>query len=368
MARTNLAHVVLQLKAIGLHDVASLEWLDPPEPLALRRALRLLFLLGALDVDGALTAHGRAMGQLPLEPSLGCMLLAAAAAECAPAAASICAMACGEEPYCRSGRPEVLTAAGATRERLESPDGDHISLLHLFDEWSTVAPGARADWCHAYGVRARVLRTASDVQRQLLQLLRGAGMCVEPERQARISSAEVSIRCRRALAQGYYFHAARRMRGTLVFQTLSEPPQSLSLYASGAGGGGGGGGGGGRLDDGGAREPPSSTRLRHAEFVVYSELAWAGRPIMLRASAVEWAWLESHLPKLQTVDEKRLLGERSAGDAEPPAVACGDGSVDGRGNGSAPRASAVPEQRRNGESAVTAARQRYQERKRLRSA
>jgi len=81
VARTNLAHVVLQLKAIGLHDVASLEWLDPPEPLALRRALRLLFLLGALDVDGALTAHGRSMARLPLEPSLGCMLLAAAAAE-----------------------------------------------------------------------------------------------------------------------------------------------------------------------------------------------------------------------------------------------------------------------------------------------
>ncbi len=298
VARTNLAHVVLQLKAIGLHDVASLEWLDPPEPLALRRALRQLYLLGALDADGALTAHGRLMGRLPLEPSLACMLLAAVAAGCAPAAASICAMACGEDPYCRSGVPTLLAAAAATRERFESVDGDHVSLLRLFDAWAAVAPGARAEWCQAHGVRARVLRTASDVQRQLLQLLRATG-AVEPDRQARLSEAEVSVRCRRALAQGYFFHAARRMRGTLIFQTLSDPPQSLSLHAGGSSGCG---------HDGGAQAPSSSRRLLHAEFVVFSELAWAGRAVMLRASAVEWAWLEPHLPKLHTVDEARLLG------------------------------------------------------------
>ena len=42
---------------------------------------------------------------------------------------------------------------------------------------------------------------------------------------------------------------------------------------------------------------------------ILSELVWAGRAVMHRASAVEWAWLAPHLPKLQLVDEKRLLGE-----------------------------------------------------------
>lgn len=46
--RSNLATVVLQLKAVGVADVLGFEFLDPPPRAALLRALELLFALGAL--------------------------------------------------------------------------------------------------------------------------------------------------------------------------------------------------------------------------------------------------------------------------------------------------------------------------------
>ena len=64
--RTNLANALLQVKAMGLRDLLSLEWLDPPDPLALRHAARHLYMLDALDAAGELTRDGTTMARLPL--------------------------------------------------------------------------------------------------------------------------------------------------------------------------------------------------------------------------------------------------------------------------------------------------------------
>ena len=78
--RTNLANAVLQLKGMGVHDISSIDWLDPPDPIGLRRAVRQLYLLGALDASGGLTPLGTRMARLPLEPSLAKTLLSAVSA------------------------------------------------------------------------------------------------------------------------------------------------------------------------------------------------------------------------------------------------------------------------------------------------
>ena len=43
--RCNLANVVLALKRMGLKELDAVDWLDPPEPAALRQAVRELFVL-----------------------------------------------------------------------------------------------------------------------------------------------------------------------------------------------------------------------------------------------------------------------------------------------------------------------------------
>ncbi len=75
IARTNLGSTVLYLKALGIGDVLGFDFFESPGRDGLAEALRSLHALGALDARGGLTALGRDMAQLPLDPSLARMLL-----------------------------------------------------------------------------------------------------------------------------------------------------------------------------------------------------------------------------------------------------------------------------------------------------
>ena len=80
--RTNLASVILQMTALGLGDVGAFPFVDPPDRRSVADGVALLHELGALDPSEAdpgkrLTALGRQLAQLPVDPRLGRMVLAA---------------------------------------------------------------------------------------------------------------------------------------------------------------------------------------------------------------------------------------------------------------------------------------------------
>ena len=68
LLRTNLAGVVLMLKAMGVNDVLTFPFIDKPITEGLLRSLELLYSLGALDDKGELNKIGRQMSKFPLEP------------------------------------------------------------------------------------------------------------------------------------------------------------------------------------------------------------------------------------------------------------------------------------------------------------
>ncbi|WP_181706246.1 ATP-dependent helicase HrpB [Chthonobacter rhizosphaerae] len=74
----DLASLVLDLAAWGVHDPAALAFLDPPPRPAWDEAVKLLKGLDALDDDGRPTAAGRALARLPLHPRLAHMVVEAA--------------------------------------------------------------------------------------------------------------------------------------------------------------------------------------------------------------------------------------------------------------------------------------------------
>ncbi|EOD36403.1 ATP-dependent RNA helicase [Emiliania huxleyi CCMP1516] len=321
--RSNLANVVLSLKEMG-----ALDWLDPPEPEAVHAALRQLFLLGALDGRGELTAAGAAMAQLPLEPSLSKTMLTAAALGCRDEAASVCALVCGEEVFCRAGPPWLREAAAESRLHYESADGDHMTLLSAYEDWALVPHYQREAWCAERGLQGRALRAAHSVRTQILSLLsksgpRGGG----EEATAAHSAAEARARCRRAICAGHFMHAARR------------------AHAARAG---------------------NEQLLSSATHVVFSELAWVGRLVMQHACAVEPAWLQELTPRL--AEAKRVLrlggvGGHWRGDGEVGAGAEAGGGGGGRpaGDESGPPGPAAA--RRNNDATVAAARLRLEERR-----
>ena len=76
---SDLAGLVLELALWGVRDPGRLSWLDAPPEAAWRQAVELLRLLRALDAEGGITPHGRAMAALALHPRLAHMVLEARA-------------------------------------------------------------------------------------------------------------------------------------------------------------------------------------------------------------------------------------------------------------------------------------------------
>ena len=78
MLTSDLAPLLLALAQWGAGDPAALPWLDPPPAASVGAARAKLSSLQAIDAEGRITDHGKAMAALPMEPPLAHMLLFAA--------------------------------------------------------------------------------------------------------------------------------------------------------------------------------------------------------------------------------------------------------------------------------------------------
>jgi len=75
--RANLAEVILRMMAYKLGDIESFPFINPPVHAAIRSGYQLLHELGALTDTHDMTPMGRELARLPLDPTLGRMLLQA---------------------------------------------------------------------------------------------------------------------------------------------------------------------------------------------------------------------------------------------------------------------------------------------------
>ena len=127
--RVNLASVVLQMEAFGLGDISKFPFIDPPEPRAIRDALRLLDELGALQ-GGRLTDIGRLMARLPVDPRLARMLVAAKEHSCVNEMLIIISCLAVQDP--RDRPHEKTQAADTAHEMFLHKDSDYLTLLNLW--------------------------------------------------------------------------------------------------------------------------------------------------------------------------------------------------------------------------------------------
>uniref|UniRef100_A0A8C5EQ23 ATP-dependent RNA helicase DHX15 n=1 Tax=Gouania willdenowi TaxID=441366 RepID=A0A8C5EQ23_GOUWI len=98
--RSNLGSVVLQLKKLGIDDLVHFDFMDPPAPETLMRALELLNYLASLNDDGDLTELGSMMAEFPLDPQLAKMVIASCEFNCSNEILSITAMLSGNQHNC----------------------------------------------------------------------------------------------------------------------------------------------------------------------------------------------------------------------------------------------------------------------------
>lgn len=136
--RSNLGTVVLQLKKLGVDDLVHFDFMDPPAPETLMRALEQLNYLGALNDDGDLTELGTIMSEFPLDPQLGKMLIASCDFNCSNEVLTIVAML--SVPQCFMRPPDARKAADEAKQQFAHIDGDHTTLLNVFNAFKQCEP------------------------------------------------------------------------------------------------------------------------------------------------------------------------------------------------------------------------------------
>ncbi len=129
--RTNLASVILQMKNLRLGDIHSFPFVDPPDSHAINDGYLALKELQALDDRGELTAIGRDLARLPIDPRLGRMILAARAEGCLNEVLIIAAALSVQDP--RERPMEDEQAAREAHAKFRDSQSDFMGLLKLWD-------------------------------------------------------------------------------------------------------------------------------------------------------------------------------------------------------------------------------------------
>lgn len=166
--RTNLANVVLLLKSLGVKDLTTFDFMDPPPQDNVAQSLYQLWALGAVDDEGELTSLGRKMSEFPLDPPLSKMILVAEKLGCSADVAAIVSLLSVPQVFFRPrGREQEADAA---REKMQVPESDHLTLLNVLRLWER--HGRRAAWAQEHFVHQKGLSRASEVLGQLQDVMR----------------------------------------------------------------------------------------------------------------------------------------------------------------------------------------------------
>lgn len=163
--RSKMSNVVLTLKKLGIDDLVHFDFMDPPAPETLMRALEVLNYLGALDDEGDMTELGRQMAELPLDPQLSKMLIVSPDYNCSEEIVSIVAAMSVPQIFMRPR--ESAKAADEAKAQFVDATSDHITLLNAYATYESVGVSERKQWCWDNFINDRSIQSAESVKKQL---------------------------------------------------------------------------------------------------------------------------------------------------------------------------------------------------------
>eukprot|EP00771_Trimastix_marina_P002733 gnl/Trimastix_PCT/3890.p1 GENE.gnl/Trimastix_PCT/3890~~gnl/Trimastix_PCT/3890.p1 ORF type:complete len:746 (-),score=227.11 gnl/Trimastix_PCT/3890:38-2275(-) len=295
--RCSLTSVVLQLKCIGVRDVATFDFLEPPSQVALERASQTLQRLGALDAQGNLVEPlAREMAALPLDPQFAKVILTSRGLGVTADVLTIAAMLSVENIFFS---PQALrTKAEQARARFAAAEGDHITLIYAYNAYSEVRRKHDArfteHWCRDHFLNYRALLKVDNVREQL------AGYCTQLNIDPRPSCLRAGADGRptehfdsspilKCLLAGYFQNVAYRLPGqrnlyrTLSSQEVALHPSSVLLALRRMG-----------VTSGAAGGRVSRVVDTTPECVVYTELLMTTKLYVRTCSAIDPSWVPEH--------------------------------------------------------------------------
>ncbi|MCY0386389.1 ATP-dependent RNA helicase HrpA [Robbsia sp. Bb-Pol-6] len=176
--RSSLAAVILRMKSLRLSDIEAFPFLEPPPGRAIADGYQLLAELGAVDDDNALTALGRELARLPLDPRVGRMILAGRDNGALREMLIIAAALSVQDP--RDRPLEAQEAADTAHRKFADERSEFMAWLNIW-KWFTEAVEHKktnrqlVDSCRANFLSHLRLREWRDVHTQLMTVVREQG-------------------------------------------------------------------------------------------------------------------------------------------------------------------------------------------------
>lgn len=219
--RTNLAAVILQMTSIGVvrapGDIEKFPFVEPPEQRAINDGVNLLRELGALRErkhshghnrrgNSPLSAVGRAMASLPVDPRLARMIVEANKRGCAKEMMVLAAALTVQDP--RERPAEKRGEADELHKRYTDETSDFMSFLLLWnflnEKQDELSSSQFRKMCHREFINFLRVREWQDLFAQLREMGRGAGVNVSGGRD--ISPADHQDEIHKSLLSGLLSH------------------------------------------------------------------------------------------------------------------------------------------------------------------
>lgn len=281
LQRSNLAHTVLTLKAMGINDLMHFDFMDPPPAPYLISAMESLYSLGALDEEGLLTKLGRVMSQFPLDPMLSKMLLASVDLGCSEEVLTVVAMLGVQSVFYRP--KEKQAQADQKKAKFHQPEGDHLTLLAVYSSWKNNR--FSSPWCYENFIQGRSLKRAQDIRKQITTIMDRFKLDI-------VSAGRNYMKIRKAIVSGFFVHAAKKdpQEG---YRTLVDGQQVFI-------------------------HPSSSLFHAQPEWVIYHEVVQTTKEYMREVLAVESKWLVELAPRFfRKADPNKLSHRKRREKIEP---------------------------------------------------
>ncbi|KAK4417107.1 ATP-dependent RNA helicase DEAH11, chloroplastic [Sesamum alatum] len=169
--KVHLGVAVLRILALGIKDVREFDFVDAPSVRAIDMAIRNLIQLGAIAVKDdviELTAEGRQMVKLGIEPRLGKIILQCFRQRLGREGLVLAAvMANSSSIFCRVGTEEDKLKSDCLKVQFCHPNGDLFTLLAVYKDWEAVPREKRNTWCWENSINAKSLRRCNDTVLEL---------------------------------------------------------------------------------------------------------------------------------------------------------------------------------------------------------
>ncbi len=275
--RSNLAGVILRMLSLNLGSVHSFPFIDRPHPKSIRDGLDILNDLGAIEKiiteeetgTYKLTATGQKMAELPLDPRISRILIAAQKEECVNEVAIIAAALSIQDP--RERPYEKTDQAAKAHALFQHVESDFLTYLNIWNNYHDIWEKLQTQnklrkFCFEHFLSYKRMIEWRDIYQQITGIISGDKSPAKTKRHIKIEIDQILYdKIHKCILSGYLSHIALKKEKNFY---LAAKSREVMIY------------------------PGSGLFNRAASWIVAAEITQTSRLFARNVANIKSEWLE----------------------------------------------------------------------------